>query len=255
METFTSNNTSPVNAKKPVVQKKSIVFSMGRVMICFAIGILITGLVAFFYPDILIATCGSNTDLLAVVYVWSMIVSAVVLLISSVFIFIKSFNKNSPMVKVFYILYTLAMGVLLSSILLTIFSIDEQKFFSTVAIAFFATAGCFLVMGIISMFIKNGSILWPLIITFLIGSLVMSLVNGLVLHSELVYWIIDFVVFAVMLIMIGFDIKNVKALADANAFTSENNLAVYCAYVLYSDFIYVFIKILYYVAIARSRNQ
>jgi hypothetical protein len=79
METFTSNNTSPVNAKKPVVQKKSIVFSMGRVMIWFAIGILITGLVAFFYPDILIATCGSNTDLLAVVYVWSMIVSAVVI--------------------------------------------------------------------------------------------------------------------------------------------------------------------------------
>ncbi|MFA6861501.1 MAG: Bax inhibitor-1 family protein [Bacilli bacterium] len=251
MNTFTPEKT----VAKPIKESKQAVFSMGRVIAWFGLGLLITGLVAFFFPDILILACGTeNLDLLNTVYLVSIIVSAVLLLVCSIGIWVKTFRKNSWFTKVFYFIYTLAMGVLLSNVLLMIFSINEKEFLSTVAIAFFATAGCFVVMGIIASFIKNDSILIPFIVTLLIGCLVISLVNFF-LKSELVYWIIDFVVFACILLQVGFDIKHVKQLADVNAFTSNTNLAIYSAYVLYVDFIYIFIKILYYVAIAKSKNN
>lgn len=59
---------------------------------------------------------------------------------------------------------------------------------------------------------------------------------------EFIYWIISYGMFAAMLLITIFDINRVKRIADSGEQSSRT--AVLCAFNLYVDFIYIFIRIL-----------
>ena len=70
----------------------------------------------------------------------------------------------------------------------------------------------------------------------------------------MIYWVISYGMFAAMLLITIFDINRVKRIADSGE--QSNKTAVLCAFNLYVDFIYIFIRILSIVVriYGRSRN-
>ena len=71
---------------------------------------------------------------------------------------------------------------------------------------------------------------------------------------EMIYWVVSYGMFAAMLLITIFDINRVKRIADSGE--QSNKTAILCAFNLYVDFIYIFIRILSIVVriYARSRN-
>lgn len=240
------------------VKNDSVAFSMTKVMLWMGLGLLITGIIGFALPDLLMliinksgmSTSGANTMLTTID-----IISSILMVVSMIYINIKSFGHKSSMMVFFYVLFAITMGVTLSSILLQVLAIsmaNDVSFISTVSIAFLITAGSFLLMGLIGGLTKrNLSVLWPLLMSIVFGAAILSLVNFF-MGSSTIYWITDFVMLAVILIIIAIDMNRVKKLAKVGAFSGENNLAIYCAYQLYTDFILIFIRILSYVAMRRK---
>ena len=156
-----------------------------------------------------------------------------------------------------YVTYCVGMGMLLSDTMMYLFmdSIATGTSFGlTISITFLATAGCFLLMGLFGAFTKkNLGVLVPFLLTLMIGAMIISLVNFF-LGSNFIYWVVDFVMFAVILLVVAIDMGRIRRLAQSGGFSSENNLAIYCAYSLYVDFINIFIRILYYVALVRRND-
>ena len=71
----------------------------------------------------------------------------------------------------------------------------------------------------------------------------------------MVYWITDFVIFGIIFVITAIDINRVKKIAEMGGFSSNTNLAIYCAYTLYVDFINIFLRVLYYVMVSKSRKD
>ena len=94
----------------------------------------------------------------------------------------------------------------------------------------------------------------PVVITGFVGVMVMSLVN-LFLGVEMIYWIIDFVCFALILLVTAIDMHNIKKIVDSSQGMNGNNLAIYCAYCLYVDFINILIRVVYYVLLLTSKKK
>lgn len=246
-----------ISAKEEV---KPATLNMGKVFLWFAIGLVITGVISFAMPDVLIFMAKSfswSDDTLSNVYLILIIVSAILMIPSNILMCIKSFKPKSIWMSIGYVIYTICMGVLLSSVLLTVYveSIyTDVSFLQTMAIAFFATGGCFGLMFLIGFFTKkNLGILIPFIFTLIIGATVISLVNYFV-GSSIVYWVVDFIMFGAILIITAIDINHAKQIAESGGFTSDNNLAIYCAYMFYVDFINIFIRIVFYI-LANSRRK
>lgn len=249
MASFTPQNTQSEN----VSGTSSVSFSYFKVFLWFALGLAITGVIAFALPDTLVFMANKlswTEDVLAKVFMIMIIVSAILMIPSSILMAWKAWRPKSALMLVSYIVYAVAMGVLLSSVFLTVYADSLESntsFIKTVSIAFFVTGGCFLLMGIIGAFTKkNLGILIPLVITLVIGTAVISLVN-IFLKSSMVYWITDFVLFGVILVITAIDINRVKKIGENGGFSSETNLALYCAYSLYTDFISIFLRVLFYI--------
>jgi FtsH-binding integral membrane protein len=241
--------------EKVNVAHSGATFSMFKVLAWLGVGLLITAVVSLCLPDILIAACGDNADLLSNVYSWLIIISAILMIPSFIIVQIKASRKDSVLSPICYVIYTLCFGVLLSTVMLTVLSIAQADAIKLISIAFFVTAGCFLLMGILGAVIKSKlNMLWPFVITLCVGILVLSLVNFF-MQSALIYWITDFVCFGLILIVTAIDMGNVKTLAENGTFESSTNMAIFCAYNLYVDFIYLFLRIMVYVLLIANRNK
>ncbi len=146
-------------------------------------------------------------------------------------------------------LYVACMGVLLSTF--TVF-IDWQ----ILGVAFGITSAIFGLMALIGMIAKNVKPMAYVGIMLLMGSLMVSLFTwmfSLFLPVNITFlWILDFAIFGAMLLLIIVDMHNINKICE-NC-DMNTNLTLYCALTLYTDFIYIFIKIVYYLAIATSRN-
>ena len=70
---------------------------------------------------------------------------------------------------------------------------------------------------------------------------------------EAIYWVISYGMFAAMLLITIFDINRVKKASDAGE--QSNNTAILCAFSLYVDFIYIFIRILMIVIRLYGNNK
>ena len=140
---------------------------------------------------------------------------------------------------VLFILYSVLMGVTMSSIFM-IFTMGS------IASTFFITAGTFLVMSIIGYttridLTRIGSIL----LMALIGLIIASVVN-MFMHSETLYWIVSYAGVLIFVGLVAYDTQKIKMMIEQYGTADENGhkLALMTALTLYLDFVNLFIKLL-----------
>ena len=83
----------------------------------------------------------------------------------------------------------------------------------------------------------------------LFGILTLSLVN-IFLNSEPLYYLISYIGLAAMLAITAFDVNRIKQMANSG-YMSEG-IAIYMALQLYTDFIYIFLRLV--VILGRNRD-
>ena len=170
------------------------------------------------------------------------IISSIALII---LVFVAQFYclKNKTGGLVVYSLYALTMGILLSSFMI-IYSI------SFLGYVFLCTAGSFGIMALYGLLTKRSTLSLGMFgVGALFGILTLSLVN-IFLQSEPIYYLISYIGLAAMLAITAFDIQRAKQLANSGSLTE--GLAIYMALQLYTDFIYIFIRLVS--ILARNRR-
>lgn len=263
-ERTTANNvnvngaaTSTYEQANSSIDTRSSAF-LGKVYGYMAILILITTAVALgvgygLYYGVLSALDAGDTDLagrLLYIGIAGMVVSAIAMLVCSLIISIASFRRKMSIV-VPGIIYAVSFGVLMSFTVLIANELEPWILPS----AFGITAMAFAIMFLITRRAQNLNWLAVLGLTLLTGALLLGLVFGLVylfntvvgLHfmsegAYLLFVILDAVVFLAMILLITYDIWRISKIADHGAYSK--NLAQYCAFWLYQDFMYLLIRIM-----------
>ena len=180
-----------------------------------------------------------------------MIVSVISMFVLTIVISI-SFNRNKiRRILIPAILYTVVMGVMISTLVLFL----DWRLLGG---AFVATSLIFGVMALIAL-ISKGSLngLYIVGIGLMLGAGLMSMFTWfLYLISpstfETFYWIITLGMFAAMMFITMWDIWRIKQIAEKGALTTS--VSLYCAFNLYVDFIYIFLRMVYFISRFNSRK-
>lgn len=226
------------------------------------IGLVITGVVGFLIAYAFARGIGNARNSfdsagkltqIGWIYIGVMIGSFVALLIDS-FAMNIILAKGKHTIWIPFIIWCTLMGVLLSSFVLIV---D----FWTIAEALGISAGVFLIMFLVGYFSKVD--LNPLGLVA-IGVLFMLMFFGLfwgifaaINRDVMGLYIFDLVftlVFgAVMMLIVAIDAYNIKRILGSAQQASEN-LALYCAFTLYNDFIIILVRVLYLLILIKGRN-
>ena len=250
-----SNNQqqeTPQKQKKQVVDT-SAVFSITKVFMYMFVGLLITAAIALglgaYFGMVLLKDAGSDIE--TRIQATNAIVLLVLLITSFIAILVLSFvvpivairGKHSVLVPA--ILYSVFMGIALSS--LTIF-IN----WTILGLTFGITALVFGLMALIAFLSKsrlNGLAIAA--IGLFAGAGILSLALWILMicgvFSEPLYWVISLLTFAAVMLITIWDMARIKYIAEKGEMTK--NVSLYCAYILYNDFIVIFLKILRFVLI------
>lgn len=175
----------------------------------------------------------------------------IVLGVSVVLMFIESFViqyrviRNHKSMIVPFIIYAITMGFMMSSIILVVDSMY-------LILAFGVSAGLFGIMALYGYTTKRslnrmGSVAFML----LAGSLLISLFNIFIGSSE-VDWIVSFVSFAAIMLFVSVDMWRLKSIINSGV--DSPNICMYCAFQLYIDFIYIFMRVLSFIIRYTNNN-
>ena len=244
-----------------VTESRSRNTLIGRIYGVMFIGILITALIALglgmmfsqmifgtidsskiFYGDPELTLKSSDA---AVALLVTLIISGIALFILA-FVIQFVFLKGKRSLTIPMVLYSVLMGVLLSE--LVIFLPWE-----VLGVSFLITAGTFGIMFLIAT-LSKGSLNALGLIGFglFIGAGLIALVGliftltGALGDAMKLYWIVSFLTFAAVMFITIWDMWRIKQIAQSGEMSK--NLVLYCAFTLYVDFIYLFLKIVRIVA-------
>jgi len=226
---------------------------IGVVFGYMAIGLLITALAAFLFAfGIAYAAANDSSD--AVVYVAlfgpiaALVAAYTVTIVNSIYSL-----KTGKAPWVGYIFYAIFTGIGLSIFLIIGVS------FETVGMAFLIAAASFGAMFLVGYFSKaNLGPLAIIAIGVLVAALLISSFYGiifLVSPSSLTasYILVSSLLVVYCLLMAAIEASRIGKIAEKGV--GNNNLALYCAFSMYSDFIAIFVRILYILIIAASRKD
>ena len=237
----------------------STAFSIAKVFGYMFVGLLITAAIALglgaYFGAVLMKDAGTdvNTRLQAT----NAIILLVLLIISAIAIIVLSFvvpivairNRHSVLVPA--IIYSIFMGIMLSS--LAVF-IDWQ----ILGITFGITALVFGLMALIGLLSKsrlNGLAIAA--IGLFVGAGLLSLTLWILMLVGVnvgpLYWLISLMTFAAVMLITIWDMARIKYIAEKGEMTK--NVSLYCAYILYNDFIVIFLKILRFVLIIMGNRR
>lgn len=213
------------------------------------VGLLFTNLIGLkFEGDMGVITNSNNF----VIYLVVLIASIIMLMVTSIWFHISAFRGKHSLVVPFSI-YALAMGTLGSFFVIFV---DWQS----IALAFGVTCIAFGSMALIGFLTRNRNMNFLLIVVLglFVGVMTLTFINLIFFFvpalSFLAAWnylVIEFAVLGICLLITIWDVWNINRIA-ANG-EANQNLALYCAFNLYVDFITLFIRILALVMRARSR--
>ena len=188
----------------------------------------------------------------------AVVIAGISLLITQIVLHVVLF-KGRHKILVPAIIYCSLLGIVLGFVS---FIIDRAYIngWPIIGIAFGATTLTFGVMALIGLTAKSKlNFLGILGFGILIGLAVTSLfmfIFMILFPAYFVwwYWVVSLGTFLAVMLITIWDVRNVKTYAENGALT--DNLSMYLAFNLYSDFIYIFIRILYFVLIifGKSRN-
>lgn len=185
----------------------------------------------------------------AVIYIVLMIVSLISILVVGIWFNISAIRGKHSLV-VPYVLYALFMGILMSSFVLFVDIATLGLAFGITTVAFGAMAA----IGLLSK--RNLGFLSIVVMGLFVGVLTLSLVNIIFyfVFPELFvvnYLIIEAVIFIIIMLVTIIDVWRVKKIAERGE--ANTNLALFCAFNLYIDFIQLFIRVVYLLLIAKRR--
>lgn len=149
-----------------------------------------------------------------------------------------------------FVFYSAIMGIFLSTFTAFIP-------FYEIAITFGITCLAFAGMALIAWGSKrNVSSLAVIASGIMMGALLIFLFNFLFSLFfpevfEMIYWVVSFAIFFAIILITIVDLNNVKRIAQNGG--AGKNIALLCAFNLYVDFIYIFIRILVFVVNTRRR--
>lgn len=183
----------------------------------------------------------------------TLIVSAIALLVMS-FVLPIRFIRGKKNILVPLMIYVVLMGILLSCftwlfepiILVEAFGITAL-IFGLMALLGYLSKGRVAGIGVIMLGLLIGAGLLSII------NFVMILIGGISQENVTISWIVSLAIFAFLMFMTMWDVARINQIA-AKGDTGNNNLVHYCAYILYSDFIALLVRVVYYLAIFTRRR-
>ena len=111
-------------------------------------------------------------------------------------------------------------------------------------------------------FVSKGNLsgIWVVLIGLLVGAGLLAGLNFLmILFGQIsetnvaLSWIVSLLIFAFLMLMTMWDVARINSIATRTD-NQGKNLIYYCAYILYSDFIAILIRVIRYVAIFTRRR-
>ena len=181
-------------------------------------------------------------------------ISIVALLVMS-FVLPITFARGRHNIFVPLMIYVVLMGIMLSTFTFIFDWVILVESFGITSLIF----GVMALLGYISKGRLAG--IGTILIGLLIGAVGLSLVNWMMILFRQVSetnirlsWIVSLLIFAFLMLVTLYDVHRIKRIAEAGA-GNDNNLTYYCAYILYSDFIAILIRVIYYVAMISGRRR
>ena len=251
------NSSEPTfEQEKPsetIVKAGSRSLNMAKVYGYLFGALLFTGAIAFLVGYLFSLWIAHDVAIDATGYASGMVV---ILIASAIGLIVLSFVvhgvafRNKHSVLPYYIAYTTLMGILLSTF--TLF-IDWR----ILGVAFGITSIVIGIDALIALFAK-GNMNWVamMALSLLFGSMIVFFFSWLMAlwipaMATMIY-IIDFVVFIAIVLFTLVDIVRINRIAEQGDMST--NLALYCSFIIYTDFIYIFIRIVYYIAMFSNRR-
>ena len=227
---------------------------IAKVFLYMFLGLLISALVCVGLSVLFVNAVGVGDQAFLGTYITIMSISGLGLLITSFVISIKRIEMKNILVP--YIVFVIFMGALLSSFVFYV----KNPYILGISLAI--TSLIFLATCLSALIFK-GNLGW--LYGLLFGGLttmgILCLVNLFLFPwafsvksafdaSMTVYWVIE-AIFVVLIIVSTFiDMYNIKKIAAYGG--GNSNLAIYYAMNLYSDFVMIFIRVLYFIILAFS---
>ena len=231
---------------------------LGKVYGYMAILLAITFAVAFglgygLYYGINGAIDAGNVELaenLLYVGIGGIVVSAIAMLICSFIISIASLRAKMN-IAVPGIIYAVCFGIMLSFTTLVLNETEPWIIPSAFAITSMVFAAMFLItrkarnlhwLGMLGMTILVGATMLGLLfyIVYLFNSVIG--LNFMSSSAYLLFIAIDAIIFLAMILLITYDVWKISKIAEHGMYSK--NLAQYCAFWLYQDFMYILIRII-----------
>lgn len=202
-------------------------------------GLAITAIVAIGLPFLLV-----NLSIPVDVYMTMVLVASVAQIVFMLWINFSVLRHGAAgrNLKLPFFLYAGTMGVLISSIVLT-------AGYAIIGQALGLTALAFGSMALYGRYTKsNLTGMGMLAVGALVGSLVLMLFN-LFMRSSQLNWVISFVTFGAVMLITAFDVWRIQRISENGG--NGTNLAIFFAFQLYVDFIYIFLRIVQFLAYSR----
>ena len=188
------------------------------------------------------------------VFLITVFVSAIGLIVMS-FVLPITFARGKHNILIPMIIYVVLMGILLS---LFTFLFD----WIILVEAFGITTLIFGIMAFLG-YVSKGKLtgIGFILLGLIVGAGVLSLVNWLMIliggirqENIMLSWIVSLVVFAFLMLVTLYDVYRIKKIAE-NGAKQDNNLTYYCAFILYSDFIALLIRVIYFLALIMGKRK
>ena len=259
MSTFKQSDTQVVYDFSDKQSKGAFLTKVfGMMFLCLLITTVVAAGLGFgsqFFLDQAIKA-GNEELATKIVYalVGTLIVSVVALLVMS-FVLPITFIRRRHNILVPLMIYVVLMGIMLSTFTFVFDWVILVESFGITSLIF----GTMALLGYISKGRLTG--IGFILLGLIIGALGLSLINWLMIMfggvSEAnvqLSWIVSLLIFAFLMLVTLYDVHRIKKIAEAGA-GQDNNLTYYCAYILYSDFIAILIRVIYYVALITGRRR
>lgn len=265
MPTFNSFNN---NQQQEVVQEydftnkqtKGLFLTkvFGMMFLCLLITTVVAAGLGYGFQALLIQSVNNGAAIdfnnnLVLGMIGMLIVSAIALLVMS-FVLPITFIRGKHNILVPLIIYVVLMGILLSSFTWMFEPLILVEGFGITALIF----GVMALLG----YLSKGKVagLGVVMLGLLIGAGLLALFNflsilfgGISETNVTISWIVSFAIFAFLMFLTMWDVARISQIAE-RGMNSGNNLVYYCAYILYSDFISILIRVIYYLAIITNRK-
>lgn len=253
-------NGSPFSSQKNQVSSNKTILakSFGYMSLGLVISAAVAFLVSFLFAKILVwtadPTTGKLNDNAANGYLIFMVASLVGLLIDGIIVNMTiARNKHSAWVP--YIIYCVFMGAFLSSFM--VIGVD----FATIGESFLLTSAAFFAMFLIGYFSKAnlnvfGMVLSLVLLLFLFFASFWG-ITILISGKAWDYYLYDLVVSGALLLVsilaVSVDAYNMKRLIAAG--DGMKNLALYCAFSMYCDFVVILARVLLVLISLKGRDN